>query len=59
MTLDKSGYMESARTATKRYCQHWEDFVARFQESGSGKRSDEKWQLMERIYCLTDCLSTM
>jgi len=33
----------------------WEDFVARFQKSGSGKRSDEKWQLMNRIFSLTDC----
>ena len=32
----------------------WEDFVARFQETAGGKRSDEKWQLMEQIYCLTD-----
>ena len=33
----------------------WEEFVARFQETDSGKRSEEKWQLMERIFCLTDC----
>jgi len=30
----------------------WEDFVARFQQAGEGKRSDEKWQLMERIFSL-------
>jgi len=30
----------------------WEDFVAQFQQSGAGKRSDEKWQLMERIFSL-------
>ena len=33
----------------------WEEFVARFQETGNNKRSEEKWQLMERIFCLTDC----
>jgi len=45
------------RLATYERQAEWEDFVARFQESGKGKRSDEKWQLMERIYCLTDCLN--
>jgi len=44
------------RLATYDRQAEWEDFVARFQESGSGKRSDEKWRLMKRIYCLTDCL---
>jgi len=43
------------RLATYERQAEWENFVARFQESGSGKRSEEKWQLMERIFCLTDC----
>jgi L-rhamnose mutarotase len=30
----------------------WEDFVARFQQTDGGKRSDEKWQLMEQIFSL-------
>lgn len=30
----------------------WENFVSRFQESGEGKRSEEKWQLMEQIFSL-------
>jgi len=30
----------------------WEEFVAQFQQAGGGKRSDEKWQLMERIFSL-------
>lgn len=34
----------------------WEDFVGQFQHSGNGKRSDEKWQLMERIFSLTEAL---
>jgi len=45
------------RLATYERQAEWEDFVARFQESGGGKRSDEKWQMMERIFCLTDCLA--
>jgi len=32
----------------------WEDFVAQFQQAGAGKRSDEKWQLMERVFSLKD-----
>ncbi|MDR1763183.1 MAG: L-rhamnose mutarotase [Dysgonamonadaceae bacterium] len=32
----------------------WEDFVAQFQEAASGRRSEEKWQLMERIFSLND-----
>lgn len=34
----------------------WEDFVGRFQQAGEGKRSDEKWELMERIFSLTEAL---
>ncbi len=35
----------------------WEEFVSRFQQGGDGKRSDEKWQLAERIFSLTDALN--
>ncbi len=34
----------------------WEAFVAPFQLAGTG-RSDEKWQLCERIFSLTEALS--
>lgn len=34
----------------------WEDFVGRFQQVGEGMRSDEKWQLMERVFSLTEAL---
>lgn len=34
----------------------WEDFVSRFQDTESGKRSDEKWQLTERIFSLREAL---
>lgn len=33
----------------------WEEFVGQFQNA-SGKRSEEKWQLMERIFSLTEAL---
>jgi L-rhamnose mutarotase len=33
----------------------WEAFVAPFQRAGTG-RSDEKWQLCERIFSLTEAL---
>jgi len=35
----------------------WEDFVSKFQQGVEGKRSEEKWQLMERIFSLTEALS--
>ena len=34
----------------------WEAFVAPFQMAGTG-RSDEKWQLCERIFSLTEALN--
>ena len=30
----------------------WEAFVGKFQDSGEGLRSEEKWQLMERVFSL-------
>ena len=44
------------RLATFERQAEWEDFVAKFQDAGEGKRSDEKWQLCERIFSLTDAL---
>lgn len=35
----------------------WEDFVSKFQQAGKSKRSEEKWQLVERIFSLTDALN--
>lgn len=40
-----------------RQCE-WEEFVSKFQIAENGKRSDEKWQLMERIFSLDEALST-
>lgn len=34
----------------------WEEFMLQFQDVERGGTSDEKWQLMERIFSLEDCL---
>lgn len=34
----------------------WEDFMSQFQVSRKGVRSDQKWQLIERIFSLQECL---
>jgi L-rhamnose mutarotase len=44
-----------AKLATLDRQAEWEAFVAKFQCSKPGATSDEKWQLMERIYALTEC----
>lgn len=35
----------------------WEAFVAKFQIAEDGARSDEKWQLMDRIFSLKESLN--
>lgn len=45
------------RLATYERQAEWEEFVSRFQQGGDGKRSDEKWQLAEHIFSLTDALN--
>ncbi len=35
----------------------WEDFVAEFQNAGKGMKSNEKWQLTERIFSLPESLN--
>ncbi|GHT75147.1 hypothetical protein AGMMS50262_09610 [Bacteroidia bacterium] len=40
------------RLATYERQAEWETFVSRFQLAGEGKRSEEKWRLMERIFQL-------
>ncbi|MDL2277266.1 L-rhamnose mutarotase [Parabacteroides sp. OttesenSCG-928-G07] len=44
------------RLATYERQAEWEEFVAQFQITEAGKRSEEKWQLMERIFSLTEAL---
>jgi L-rhamnose mutarotase len=44
-----------ARLATLSRQAEWEAFVAKFQSARPDATSDEKWQLMERIYALSEC----
>ena len=41
-----------ARLATLPRQQEWEDHVASFQDCAAGATSDEKWQMMERMFHL-------
>ena len=34
------------------YIQEWEDYMAMFQQCREGATSDEKWQMMERMFYL-------
>ncbi len=43
-----------ARLATLPRQAEWEAYVARFQQCASGATSDEKWQMMERMFYLYD-----
>lgn len=39
-----------ARLATLPRQQEWEEYVARFQDCAADATSDQKWQMMERIF---------
>ena len=41
-----------ARLATLPRQQEWEDYIAIFQQCAEGATSDEKWQMMERMFYL-------
>ena len=43
-----------ARLATLPRQAEWEDYVAMFQDCEPGSTSDQKWQLMERMFYLYD-----
>lgn len=45
-----------SKLATYERQAEWEEFVSQFQEVDAGKRSEEKWNLMERIFSLEDSL---
>ena len=42
------------RLATLPRQQEWEDYIAMFQQCREGATSDEKWQMMERMFYLYD-----
>lgn len=44
------------RLATYERQAEWENFVSKFQEVEEGKRSEEKWHLMEQIFSLEEAL---
>ena len=44
------------RLATLERQQEWEDYMANFQLAEPGAASAEKWKLMEKMFCMTDCL---
>ncbi|MDR0973610.1 MAG: L-rhamnose mutarotase [Prevotellaceae bacterium] len=46
------------RLATYERQAEWEDFVARFQQTEAGRRTEEKWQLMERIFSLNESIES-
>lgn len=41
-----------AKLATLPRQAEWEEYVAKFQQCGEGATSDEKWQMMERMFYL-------
>ena len=41
-----------ARLATLPRQQEWEDYMAMFQQCAEGATSDEKWQMMDRMFYL-------
>ncbi len=43
-----------SRLATLPRQQEWEDYMAMFQQCREGATSDEKWQMMEPMFCLYD-----
>lgn len=43
-----------AKLATLPRQAEWEDYVAMFQDCEAGSTSDQKWQLMERMFYLYD-----
>ncbi len=43
-----------ARLATLPRQQEWEDYMAMFQKCAEGATSNEKWQMMERMFYLYD-----
>ena len=50
--LDFNWDSAMARLATLPRQQEWEDYMAMFQQCAEGATSDEKWQMMERMFYL-------
>ena len=50
--LEMEIYILGNRLATLPRQQEWEDYMAMFQQCREGATSDEKWQMMERMFRL-------
>ena len=50
--LDFDWETAMARLATLPRQAEWEEYVAKFQQCAEGATSDEKWQMMERMFYL-------
>ncbi|MBQ7571725.1 MAG: L-rhamnose mutarotase [Bacteroidaceae bacterium] len=50
--LDFDWSAAMARLATLPRQQEWEDYMAMFQQCAEGATSDEKWQMMDRMFYL-------
>ena len=50
--LDFDWELAMARLATLPRQQEWEDYMAIFQQCAEGATSNEKWQMMERMFYL-------
>ena len=55
--LDFDWDTQMAKLATLPRQAEWEAFVSKYQKSSHNATSDEKWQMMDLIYKLTDCNS--
>ena len=47
--------LQMARLATLPRQAEWEAFVSKYQKTSPNATSDEKWQMMDQIFKLTDC----
>lgn len=50
--LNFDWYKAMAKLATLPRQAEWEEYVAKFQQCAEGATSDEKWQMMERMFYL-------
>lgn len=55
--LDFDWDLAFGKLATYQRQAEWEDFMSQFQIAEKGSQASKKWQLMERIFSLKECLS--
>ena len=47
--------LQMAKLATVPMQSEWEAFVSKYQKTSSNATSNEKWQMMDQVFKLTDC----